>query len=306
MRYSVRKYIEEKVESSKLMNSKLSSVNNYVFNGMYIPLTPKMMNRLIGTNTVVGVHITTSNLIRDIKKMSGSKKTLSISTKYRSEFGDKAVQVFSYNAYQNIARNFTDAERESLSLGNSVLDEKDSILPCVLIIEGSRVASFDWDVYTALDKHGRRWVNIPNLARDLDMRVHMEIEKSIENLRLRLLKKHKPDIATWARIQYIDDKKLKATIIKDYMSELEKLLKKYKTKLFPSSNGQLGETDEYDEVLVNKFTIKKIYIGLTRQSREIYGSPSDATFKRIENELGKIAPVENVLYNWRKVNKHLK
>jgi len=296
MSYSVKEYLAE-LATRELVNSDTSEVSEHVFSIVpQIPLTPKMMKRITGDlKKVVALHITTLKSIPKLQKMSSTARGLSTFTKFpeprRLDF---------------VLGTFTNAEfRDGVT-------DMELNFPCTLVLEGTAITSLAQDSFTYIDRSGRRWVDMqelfPHREKDKKAQFHQKIIKEQD----KILKKYKKEIEldllplkniTWSTLQRLSGK-LKSIMIREYIDAVERILTKhYKDIDMLSMDSAVGS---YNEVILSKFKIKKIYFGHTYLSADEIGELNPIDIDITKEKYSKYAPIEWVGRNWKKVLTHLK
>jgi len=152
----------------------------------------------------------------------------------------------------------------------------------VVEIEGNVLASAREDIMSIPETSGRRMISFNWFRGSWGDRNVDQIEKQLIVLLKALIKKYagafgKPskDTGDWEkwmaiRAAYVEDKvknrsagKVMQKIIKDYLDGIERIYKrnaKQVQKILTSYIGSRSTDDEWDEVVVDQFTIKKLYI----------------------------------------------
>ena len=152
----------------------------------------------------------------------------------------------------------------------------------VVEIEGNVLASAREDIMSIPETSGRRMISFNWFRGSWGDRNVDQIEKQLIVLLKALIKKYagafgKPskvagDWEKWMAIRaaYVEDKvknrsagKVMQKIIKDYLDGIERIYKKNAKqvqKILTSYIGSRSTNDEWDEIVVDQFTIKKLYI----------------------------------------------
>jgi hypothetical protein len=152
----------------------------------------------------------------------------------------------------------------------------------VVEIEGNVLASAREDIMSIPETSGRRMISFNWFRGSWGDRNVDQIEKQLIVLLKALIKKYagafgKPskvvgDWEKWMAIRaaYVEDKdknrsagKVMQKIIKDYLDGIERIYKqnaKQVQKILTSDIGSRSTNDEWDEIVVDQFTIKKLYI----------------------------------------------
>ena len=214
-----------------------------------IPLSPAIFKRVWPESVRSRVfHVTDFTGVGKLKKMQGKKKSIS--------------------AFYNI----TPSE---ISYG--------------IKTEGGYVVEMDADVLAAApddissqpDKTGRRWLTWSTILKELGGGSKIKkMEKDLSELLMDLIMKYADDPKympninkSWIALgkEYKSDGKGKSLIIKDYIDGMEKIMKKYskplqsifkdytkKRTLDPDEDS--GDTELWDELVVNNVKIEKVHV----------------------------------------------
>ena len=219
-----------------------------------IPLSPAIMRRIWPKPVRTTVfHLTDYDGLGKLKKMQGGKRSVS--------------------AFFNIEPIII--ETGIKSKGGFVIEMDADVL----------VASQD-DISSQPDKTGRRWVTLSSLMNkptDPDPGLGggaklKKMESDIYEMMINIIVDHSditplPNVnKAWNYLGKSTGGKEKSLIIKDYLDRMEKIMKKYSRKLRPlftdyTKNRTLnvdpdsGDVPQWDELVVNNFTIKKIHVG---------------------------------------------
>ena len=193
-------------------------------------------------------HVTGFDGVRALKKMQGKKKSISAFYNIKPASIEDGIQ--------------TD--------GGFVVEMMADIL----------VAAPD-DIGSQPDKTGRRWLVWSTILKELGGGSKIKkMEKDLENLLIEILKKNGKDVkgihqtviaGSWTQLGKKSDGKTKSLIIKDYIDGMEKIMKKYskplqsifkdytkKRTLDPDEDS--GDTELWDELVVNNVKIEKVHI----------------------------------------------
>lgn len=217
------------------------SAINHVFRG-HVPLTPKMMKRLIqNRERVKSLHISDFENFKKLEKLQGKKKSIS------TGFG-----------FQSIPAKYLNG----VWAGGGI----------VSVIEGYPLITKDFDSFTMPDKQGRRWIQLIRLADDPDIK--NKFDYGIENIRLKVLGKYLDPVPSYTDADMVP-KNISNKIIKDYIDEVEKFLKKniddviYALYDYDYTLSSL-ERQMWSEFVLTEIKILKVY--LMKDDRGLYGS----------------------------------
>ena len=220
-----------------------------------IPLSPSIFKRLwpkAVRSTVF--HVTDYEGVQKLKKMQGKKRSI-------SAFYNMDYDMISYGIRTE---------------GGYVVELVGDVL----------VAAPD-DIASAPDKSGRRWITLSTLLDPVSDHGFgggtklKGFENDVKEMMIDIIMKWADDPVgmpnvnkAWGYLhkEYKSDKKNLSLIIRDYIDGMEKIMKKYSKKLGPlfkdyTKNRTLnvdpdsGDVPQWDELVVNNFTIKKIHVG---------------------------------------------
>ena len=227
-----------------------------------IPLSPSIFKRIWPKSVRSrAFHLTTYEGIEKLKKLQGKKKSIS--------------------AFYNInPMVITDGIRTE---GGYVAE-----------LEGDVLAAAPDDLGSAPDKTGRRWLTLNTImspigeyAGGMGGKTKLKgMENDIKEMMIDIIMeyvddpRYMPDVnKAWGHLgrESKSDGKLKSLIIKDYIDGMEKIMKKYSKPLksvftdytkkrIQEPDPDSGDTELWDELVVNNFTIKKVHVG------EVYAS----------------------------------
>ena len=201
-------------------------------------------------------HVTGFDGVRALKKMQGKKKSISAFYNIKPASIEDGIQ--------------TD--------GGFVVEMMADIL----------VAAPD-DIGSQPDKTGRRWLVWSTILKELGGGSKIKkMEKDLENLLIEILKKNGKDVkgihqtviaGSWTQLGKKSDGKTKSLIIKDYIDGMEKIMKKYskplqsifkdytkKRTLDPDEDS--GDTELWDELVVNNVKIEKVHVATSDEEGE--------------------------------------
>jgi hypothetical protein len=221
-----------------------------------IPISPSIFSR-IWPEAIrsTAFHATDQDGLKKLKGLQGGKRT---------------VSAF-YNANMGIVI-------DGIKTGGGYIVE----------IEGDVLIAMPDDISSQPDKSGRRWTDMGTMERvgkalgpnskfyndlyEMMCDVFMKYKEPI----IKSFSVQKPQISSinreWSMLGEDADGKTKSLIIKDYIDGMEKIMKKHSgtlRKVFTDyvksrelkSDPDSGEKAAWDELLVNKFKIKKVHVG---------------------------------------------
>ena len=222
-----------------------------------IPLSPSIFKRIWPKSIrSTAFHVTDYNGVGKLKKMQNKKRSI-------SAFYNMDYDMISYGIRTD---------------GGYVVE-----------LEGDVLIAAPEDLATAPDKSGRRWITLSTLMNNPDDaspgiggKAKLKgMESDISEMMMDIIMKYvddprfMPDIPkSWIALkkEYANEKKILSEIIRDYIDGMEKVMKKYSRKLRPlftdyTKNRTLnvdpdsGDIPQWDELVVNNFTIKKVHVG---------------------------------------------
>ena len=224
-----------------------------------IPISPAILKRIWPKPPRTTVfHLTDYERIKKLKKLQGSKKSIS--------------------SFFNItARAIDDGVATSGGYAVELI--------------GDILAAAPDDLSTQPDKTGRRWLTLSTLLNPIDFGHFGDgigggeklkgMENDINEMMIEIIMQYADDPQympntnkSWIalRQEYLNEKKILSLIIKDYIDGMEKIMKKYSIKLksvlldyvkkrASEPDPDSGDVPEWDELVVNNFQIQKILVG---------------------------------------------
>jgi len=224
-----------------------------------IPISPAILKRIWPKPPRTTVfHLTDYEGVKKLKKLQGSKKSIS--------------------SFFNItARAIDDGVATSGGYAVELI--------------GDILAAAPDDLSTQPDKTGRRWITLSTLLNPIDFSHFGDgigggkklkgMENDINEMMLEIIMQYADDPQympntnkSWIalRQEYLNEKKILSLIIKDYIDGMEKIMKKYSAKLKSvlldcvkkralEPDPDSGDVAEWDELVVNNFKIQKIHVG---------------------------------------------
>ena len=238
---SFRGYLKEELQigssTSEIIFSDIADVGD-----LQIPMSSTMFKRIFpDTIRTTVFHVTGADLLDDLKKLEGKKKSVSAFFKMLAHTLESGVVG-----------------------GGGVVAELDADI----IVSGTT------DVNTSVDKTGRRWAIMGFLVRsELGSPKMKSVFKDLEKLIESLVKKYISQFALkrdmlrdWKNMKahLKNDGKKISLVIKDYYDGIEKVFKKHKTiigkALYDYAKNDKLTDDAWDEQVVNNIKIKKVHI----------------------------------------------
>ena len=234
-------YVKEELQfgssTSEIIFSDIADVGD-----LQIPMSSTMFKRIFpDTIRTIVFHVTGADLLDDLKKLEGKKKSISAFFKMLAHTLESGVVG-----------------------GGGIVVEMDADI----------IVSGDTDVNTSVDKTGRRWAPMGFIVRSqLRTPKIKSVFKDLEKLIESLVKKHISQFALkrdmlrdWKNMKahLKDDGKKMSLVIKDYYDGIEKVFKKHKTiigkALYDYAKNNKLTDDAWDEQVVNNIKIKKVHI----------------------------------------------
>ena len=260
--------VRSAVSTSDLVFKPHMSASSISARFLNIPISPSMFKR-IWPNTIrtTVFHTTDSEGVKSLVRLEGKKKSISAFFEMQSKYMESGVAT-------------------------------EGGIHTVLEMEADVLVSSKGDIMSVVDKTGRRWTSVFDL-RQVSYTDFKPIERDLEALITKLLKKYLTPIfgldkvknmadeyVVWSDMKKIVDNKTLSLMIKDYMDEMEKLIKK---NIDNFSDALLGyaerrRTDEtWDEQVVNNIEITKVH--LFKLPLEIARTPQQIKMAKEEKKL---------------------
>ena len=244
-----------------------------------IPLSPSIFKRIWPKSVRSTVfHLTNDEGVRALKKMEGGKKSIS--------------------AFYNIK---TSAIQDGIMTAGGYVVEMDADV----------LAAAPDDIGTQPDKTGRRWLVLDTLTKTMGGASKLKgIENDIGEMITDIFVKndlgpYKKGLTTselnkaWIYLGKNSDGKTKSLIIKNYIDGMEKIMKKYskplqsifkdytkKRTLDPDEDS--GDTELWDELVVNNVKIEKVHVATGDEEGEWDETDFDLPLTQWE-DLGDLA-----------------
>ena len=235
-------YVKEELQfgssTSEIIFSDIADVGD-----LQIPMSSTMFKRIFpDTIRTIVFHVTGADLLDDLKKLEGKKKSVSAFFKMLAHTLESGVVG-----------------------GGGVVVEMDADI----------IVSGDIDVNTSVDKTGRRWAPMGFIVRSqLRTPKIKSVFKDLEKMLRKIIKTHSAypnqiDSNTIVAWKELDDErrnypKIMSLIIRDYYDGVEKVFKKHKTiigkALYDYAKNNKLTDDAWDEQVVNNIKIKKVHI----------------------------------------------
>jgi len=224
-----------------------------------IPISPAILKRIWPKPPRTTVfHLTDYEGIKKLKKLQGSKKSIS--------------------SFFNIT---------ARAIDDGVATEGGYAVELI----GDILAAAPDDLSTQPDKTGRRWITLSTLLNPIDFshlgngigggKTLKGMENDINEMMIEIIMQYADDPEfmpdtnkSWIalRQEYLNEKKILSLIIKDYIDGMEKIMKKYSAKLksvlldyvkirASKPDPDSGDVPEWDEIVVNNIKIVKIHVG---------------------------------------------
>ena len=252
-----KSYITE-VAWRESLSSMLFNLPRAGIHDVKIPISPSIFKRIFPKSVRSTVfHVTDYDGIEKLKKLQGKKSSISAFYNMSTEMIDYGIQ----------------------TEGGYVVE-----------LEGDVLVAAGDDLATAPDKSGRRWITFSTLMNSPDdypagmggktklKGMQKDIEDMMKHIVIKFQdpedRKFLPDVnKSWIHLRRGlegEGKKL-SQVIRDYIDNMEWIMKKYSKKLAPLFTNYLkkrtlkvdpdsGDTPDWDELVVNNFTIKKVHV----------------------------------------------
>ena len=250
---------KEAVAWTESLSTMLFDLPRAGFKDIKIPLSPAILKRIWSKPIRTTVfHLTDYDGVHKLKGLQGKKKSIS--------------------AFFNI---------EDFIIQSGIKTEGGYVVE----LKGDILAAAQDDMSSQPDKTGRRWLSLSTLINPLDLSWAGDglggaaklrgIEDDIGRLLVKILKKNGEDIdegsrdniigLQWSGLGMKTGGKKKSLIIKDYIDGMEKIMKKYSTKLksllldyakkrIQDADPDSGDKPIWDELVVNNIKIIKIHV----------------------------------------------
>ena len=224
-----------------------------------IPISSAIFKRIFPKTIRSTVfHVTDFDGIAKLKKLQGKKRSISAFYNMSTEMIDYGIQ----------------------TEGGYVVE-----------LEGDVLVAAQDDLATQPDKSGRRWITFSTLMNSPDDypagmggKTKLKgVQKDIEDMMKHIVIKYQepddrrflPDVnKSWIHLrrELEGEGKMLSQVIRDYIDNMEWIMKKYSKKLAPLFTNYLkkrtlkvdpdsGDTPDWDELVVNNIKIKMIHVG---------------------------------------------
>ena len=236
-----KQYIKENPDDALTtwgqVSSSILSNNNF----FWLPLSSKILERALGRNRrITALHAMDPESIFRLIKLQNTSKSISTFTEYRGR---------------------------PMSMAKSGVEDGGG---AIAEVEGDILLSYQEDAYTEVDRQGRRWFNPSDLKLD-DRRKYKE---QLKDIFYKDIISAYEKVASKEELFYFHDngkvreylnkyvtKQEKAKIIKKYYDFADKLIRdEHELILKPFFHGGADGNAEYNEIVLNKIKIKKLYI----------------------------------------------
>ena len=213
-------YLTDIVQLSEYKAYSIMDLINWDDEGrMMLPVTPKQFEAITDKG-ITAFHITAPKNVSKLKKLEGKKKTISALTGLKDDY-------YLYND-------------EGIYSGRGLVQ-----------LKGDAVVKFKDDIFSSVDKQGRRWISV---FRDAMTSQESHTFKKLNSLRETILKKYSSKDLT--------DNKIKNKVAKEYMDGVSTLLKKDMKvgEYLLNYASPYKSVSDYDEILFNNFKIMKYWM----------------------------------------------
>ena len=213
----------------------------------FLPLSSKTLERALGRNRrITALHVLRPSSIVDLAKIQGSSKSISTFTGYESK--RKPIKLVKYG----------------IAFGGGAIAE----------VEGDILLNYKRDAWTEIDDQGRRWFKPFQLQGSgvskkfisiYKNKIADEFYKDIISAYEKKTPEKEHGYHDYVKVRkYLDKhvtKQEKAKIIKQYYDFADKLIRdQHDLILEPFFHSMGAAENTYNEIVLNKIKIKKIYI----------------------------------------------
>ena len=142
----------------------------------------------------------------------------------------------------------------------------------VVELEGDVLMAAGDDVMSQPDKTGRRWIELETVKNLKALPLYTKIKEDVRELLIELIVKYAddprplPDVAAaWIALGQEHGGKTKSLIIKEYIDEMEKIMKRHSKGLkkvfynYLKKRDKDGTNRRWDEIVVNNIKIKMLH-----------------------------------------------
>jgi len=213
----------------------------------FLPLSSKTLERALGRNRrITALHVMHPSKIVDLTKIQGSSKSISTFTEYKG------------------SQKPADLGKGGIAFGGGAIAE----------VEGDILLNYKRDAWTEIDDQGRRWFKPFQLQGSgvskkfisiYKNKIADEFYKNIISAYEKKTPEKEHDYHDYVKVrEYLDKhvtKQEKAKIIKQYYEFADKLIRdQHDLILEPFFHSMGADERKYNEIVLNKIKIKKIYI----------------------------------------------
>lgn len=296
---SFKEYIREKVNRDIINYSKAVDKVMSPENGRFIPISPAVVERIYGSRKKVkSYHVTNDQGFLDLMKIQGTKKAVATATLIRA----------------------TEASRGVAHAGGIVVQ-----------IEGYPLFGAEKDLFSGVDESGRRWLklrawekSVPDKHRKkfqaakeeyeatakktaskwIDKFLKEFPEKNVRQQNLGYLRVVMSNVAYDSAENKEKVNRMKADIVKEYMDNAEKWIKKHSNLLsiyFMSAGPKPKITNSVNnELIMNQVKIKKVFV--TAKRSNVYGNwfKKKKFDKKFPTEYGDVDREEDAVRRYNK------
>ena len=237
---SFKHFIKEEIAWQQSLSKLLWDIPRGKIQFVKLPLSTPILNRIFSKPPRTTVfHVTGWAGVSKLIKIEGTKKSIS-----------------------------TAANIDAMIVGSGVRGGGGVVVE----LEGDVLMAAGDDVMSQPDKTGRRWIELETVKNLKALPLYTKIKEDVREMLIDLVVKYAddprplPDVAAaWIYLGQEHGGRTKALIIKDYIDEMEKIMKKHSKGLKKVFYNYLQKRDKdgknrlWDEIVVNNIKIKMIH-----------------------------------------------
>ena len=216
--------------------------------GLWLPMSPSIFRRIgLNENRATVFHVTDKSGFLNIKKMQGTKKSISAFFEMQNRYFTKGIQ----------------------TMGGVIVE-----------LDANVLSAWREDVMSSPDKSGRRWIQlsyfqgmyrvsdeIKQISDDMEKLIRDLVDKHVPPERKKQFDRMSDHIA-WMNLDKMirtlpDYRQRIGSLIKDYIDGVEVVMSRNVDKLrsiFQSYLKRRYTDSSWDEIIVNNFKIKKVHV----------------------------------------------
>jgi len=239
---SFKHFINEEIAWQQSLSTMLWDIPRGKIQYVKLPLSTPILNRIFSKPPRTTVfHVTGPAGVSKLIKIEGTKKSISTLANAESSVIESGIRA-----------------------GGGVVVE----------LEGDVLIAAADDIMSQPDNTGRRWIELETIKNLKALPLYTKIKKDVVNMLWGIIKTHAeyPELG-WAvdkawtelKTERAKDGKIMSLIIKDYIDEMEKIMKKHSRGLKKVFYNYLQKRDKdgtnrgWDEIVVNNIKIKMLH-----------------------------------------------